>query len=189
MAMLAVLIVALRNMAVMLMVAERSHRQVTLMATEDPLTGALNRGGLSRSYAAMRGTVTALLIDMDHFKAVNDMHGHAAGDRLLCTLVDALRATSPPNSVITRMGGDEFVLLLEECSVDQAANLAVGIRDEFAVAIRGRDFPVTLSIGISRQSSQDELDRLLQNADAALYESKRQGRNCVEFYQENANAA
>ncbi len=194
-AVFAVLFIVLRNMVMMLMAAERNHHQLTEFASHDPLTGALNRAGLARAYAEF-GTarVTALLIDMDHFKALNDRHGHAAGDALLRLLVEVIRTRLGPGDFVARMGGDEFVALLCDASLGDASGMARGISDAFAAAIDGQHAVLkvrpTLSIGIARRSAAAmALDALLQNADAALYRSKQQGRDRIEAHVEGALAA
>ncbi|WP_407174757.1 GGDEF domain-containing protein [Bradyrhizobium sp. STM 3562] len=193
-AMFAVLFIVLRNMVMMLMAAERNHHQLTAFANSDPLTGALNRAGLARAYAEL-GTarVTALLIDMDHFKSLNDKHGHAAGDELLRVLVDVIKIHLPPRDVVARIGGDEFVVLLGNAPLDEATEVAADISQAFSVAVSGRGVlkvHPTLSIGIARQSAASmALDAILRNADAALYRSKQQGRNRIEAHIEEALAA
>ncbi|OAF06071.1 diguanylate cyclase [Bradyrhizobium centrolobii] len=193
-AVFAVLFIVLRNMVMMLMAAERNHHQLTAFATSDPLTGALNRAGLARAYGALGATrVTALLIDMDHFKALNDRHGHAAGDTLLRMLVEVVKTRLRPGDVVARLGGDEFVVLLADASLDDAARMAGGISKDFSDAISAHGtFKVhpTLSIGIARRSTAAmTLEALLQNADAALYRSKQQGRNRIEAHVEEPLAA
>jgi diguanylate cyclase (GGDEF)-like protein len=193
-AVFAVLFIVLRNMVMMLMAAERNHHQLTEFASSDPLTGALNRAGLARAYTAFDAErIAAVLIDMDHFKALNDRHGHAAGDRLLRLLVEVIKTRLRRGDVVARLGGDEFVMLLAEASLDDAAAIAADISGVFSQTVRELDvFKVhpTLSVGLARRSSNAmPLDVLLQNADAALYRSKQQGRNRIEAHVEEALAA
>lgn len=179
----AVTFLMLRSMIMLMMAAERSHCELAALALHDPLTGLLNRTGLSRSFERLSEEPAVLVFDMDHFKTLNDRHGHAAGDdalRLFAeTAADQLRA----GDLLCRLGGDEFVAVLQGASVEEAVLVAGRIQRVFAEAIGLRaDLSVhpTLSIGVARApSSGAALEMLLGEADAALYRSKREGRNRV----------
>jgi diguanylate cyclase (GGDEF)-like protein len=151
----------------------------------DPLTGLANRRGLDHQLDRLparsgRGSMCVFSIDLDHFKAINDRHGHAVGDGVLIQTADRIRSTMGAGALTARIGGEEFVVigLLEPSSVRL---LAERIRD----AIAGETDPsVTASIGVSVTTAHDlprdrEISRVLQCADAAMYEAKRQGGNTV----------
>jgi diguanylate cyclase (GGDEF)-like protein len=146
-------------------------------AEVDPLTGLLNRRGVDRvltealDRAAATGTVLSLaLLDIDHFKLVNDSGGHISGDRLLRSIANSWRSLSREHEVLGRYGGDEFALVLQESSLRDAATPTERLR----TAVPGG---MTCSAGIAAWEPGDTLPMLLARADAALYDSKRAGRN------------
>lgn len=183
--------IALRGVALLLMAAERSQSLLLTLSRQDPLTGAMNRSGLRASFAGLAmpqgggrcATVSVLIIDLDHFKAINDAHGHTAGDDVLRLFVavaeDELRAAD----TLARQGGDEFVVVLPQTGLEAAVTVAERIRQAFAKASAGLpDLRVrpTLSIGVAEgDAGTDSLDVMLRRADEALYRSKRLGRNRV----------
>jgi diguanylate cyclase (GGDEF)-like protein/PAS domain S-box-containing protein len=175
-------------------VTER-HRTTELLvhrAAHDPLTGLANRTELERQLDArlahLRSSGEPLAVaylDLDGFKAVNDSHGHAAGDRLLRAVADSLRQQVREGDLIARVGGDEFVLVLPGAAVPSAVATAERVRGALAepMAIEGLAEPVqvTVSIGLAMGASDDTVGLLLHEADLALYEAKRRGRNRVEL--------
>lgn len=154
-------------------------------AQTDELTGALNRRGLLQQLQAAHaealngGTGYALLmVDVDHFKAVNDRHGHAQGDQVLRTVAASLRAALRSNDRLGRWGGEEFCVLLPRTSLDDAETLAR--RVTIQVASSETAVPVTVSIGVSVHAPGDaELQSVIRRADDALYAAKAAGRNRV----------
>ncbi|MBT1514831.1 GGDEF domain-containing protein [Bradyrhizobium sp. SRL28] len=191
--MFGVIFVTLRGIVLLFMLAERNQNALQMLAWSDPLTGALNRAGLANAFAAtvrtMRRTPEAvlslILIDLDHFKAINDTRGHAAGDAVLKGLVEAMR-TCLPEATIGRCGGDEFAVLLKSSTPAQLRSCTQHLRETFAAHARRHPLTsgisATLSIGIARCSVQSaKLDHLVAAADKALYESKSRGRDCVSF--------
>ncbi len=130
----------------------------------------------------MPGWLNALLlIDIDNFKLVNDQYGHTAGDRLLIALSEMIRSVLPRNALAARLGGDEFVILLNNASSERIVELGNALREQF-LAMASQTFPtpepVTLSIGASLfEQPPASLTALIELGDAALYESKRGGRN------------
>jgi diguanylate cyclase (GGDEF)-like protein len=189
--------ITLRGFTLLLMAAERSHQLLFDHAQRDPLTGALNRSGLHLSYerlaAARRaarqddeatsGVVSLVVIDLDHFKTINDTHGHAKGDDVLRQFAAIANADLRTGDTLARYGGDEFVVLLPHTAGGEALAIAERIRVAFANATGSlgalADQP-TLSIGIAAGSlTDDTLDTILPRADEALYRSKREGRNRV----------
>jgi diguanylate cyclase (GGDEF)-like protein len=136
--------------------------------------------------------LSVMFLDLDRFKTINDTLGHAVGDQLLQGVAGRLRRLLREDDTVSRLGGDEFTLLLPDIKhADDAANVARKILEAFrpAFEIDGRELHVTTSIGISLYPN-DGLDAqaLLQNADTALYHAKEQGRNFYQFYTPSMNA-
>lgn len=190
--------ITLRGFTLLLMAAERSHQLLFDHAQRDPLTGALNRSGLHLSYGrvaaargaarhddAMSGIVSLVVIDFDHFKAINDTHGHTMGDDVLRLFATTARGDLRTGDTLARYGGDEFVVLLPRTAGDEALAIAERIRVAFANAtssLGALALQPTLSIGVAAGSLVvDTLDTILQRADEALYRSKREGRNRVRI--------
>ena len=158
----------------------------------DPLTGLFNRRFLvseaPRMWRQARrdGTrVAAMMLDLDHFKRLNDAHGHAAGDAVLRAVATSLAATVRPTDVLARTGGEELVVLGLVGDPDEAARLAERLRTAVANSRTADGHPVTVSIGIALtrpvdgEDTTDALWRLVDRADAAMYEAKQQGRDRV----------
>lgn len=168
----------------------RAEEQVTHQATHDMLTGLPNRFLLSDRLlnAAQRAkrhghAIGLLYLDIDHFKLVNDGHGHKTGDELLkevaARIADCVRSTD----TVSRFGGDEFVILIDEVhgadDLDRVSE-AIIARISAPIQLDGQQFFVTASIGALTQDGQDfDLDKTLQNADAAMYSAKKSGRSRV----------
>ena len=194
MAVSAVAFIMLRSMAMVLMAAERSRNQLTELAHHDPLTGALNRGGLAQHVPSLGSqSISLLIIDIDHFKQLNDRHGHATGDDILRLFATVSRGIVRSGDLLARQGGDEFLAVLKNVSKEDAVAIAERIRLAFAAAVMQLPelaiFP-TLSIGVAARGENDaDFERLIQKADEALYRSKREGRNRVEAFGENQQAA
>jgi diguanylate cyclase (GGDEF)-like protein len=186
----AMVFLALRSMVIVLMAAERSANKLQDAAQRDPLTGALNRAGLLHAFEDMASRpVALLLIDLDHFKQLNDTGGHALGDRILGLFAAAARDTVRPEDLVARHGGDEFVIILKDAPLGEAMITAERLRIAFGqslAAIEG-ELPVqpTLSIGVAaaRQEMTD-LEALLHRADEALYQAKKLGRNTIQAHRE-----
>jgi diguanylate cyclase (GGDEF)-like protein len=125
------------------------------------------------------GALAVLFVDLDGFKGVNDVLGHAAGDELLCTVSERLRACLRPADTVARLGGDEFAILLEDLTcADDATRVARRVLDAVALpfTISGRDTTVTASVGVAFNAPSDTVDDLLRNADVAMYAVKESGR-------------
>lgn len=165
--------------------ASAVSRRQTELATLDGLTGIYNRRTildtaeqLDRS-AAHAGTLSILMIDVDHFKQVNDRYGHATGDDVLCQITHVLRAQIRATDFLGRYGGEEFLVLMPDTGTEGALKVAEKLRATVETTVRHPQ-PVTISIGIATaQATDPTLDRTLARADAALYEAKAAGRNCV----------
>jgi diguanylate cyclase len=122
------------------------------------------------------------MADIDHFKLINDRHGHETGDEVLRHVATALTALCRTQDVVARWGGEEFLLALPATNAEAATILAERIRAAIAnTAIAGKDAPIhiTLSLGVSVLAADEDIDRAIARADRALYQSKEQGRNKV----------
>jgi len=164
------------------------QRALVVQTITDPLTGAYNRRHLDAVLAQMlppasgagAGAVNMLLaIDLDHFKAINDSLGHAAGDGVLQGTVKELNARTRSGDRLFRTGGEEFALLLPRISPADAARLAEDLRQRIEAAPLLSDRRVTVSMGLAAQPADGDASAWLRDADAALYEAKRRGRNQV----------
>ena len=165
--------------------------QIRQLATHDDLTGLLNRRAmLDRMQLEQRRSLRSgspLLIaqlDIDHFKAVNDTHGHAAGDLVLQSFADTVRRNVRDTDVLARWGGEEFVLLLCDTPAADAVTLMERLRQavqamQVPVPQSGGPITVTVSIGLARHTPADPLAGTLERADRALYAAKAGGRNRV----------
>lgn len=147
----------------------------------DPLTGLANRrafsAALEAALLAERACCVAI-IDIDHFKVVNDVHGHLVGDRVLAEVAGQLRAASGGHGTIARYGGEEFVWLLPDVTTVQAKLQCEYLRE--AVRHASESLPVTISIGLAAWDQAEPLASLMHRADQALYAAKRNGRDRVE---------
>jgi diguanylate cyclase (GGDEF)-like protein len=170
--------------------AEQHATDLETLAAVDWLTGLCNRrhfetlahAELARSQRYVR-PMSILLIDIDHFKAVNDRYGHAAGDRVLQAVAAVCQAAKRDADVVARVGGEEFALVLPEttdiAATQFAERLRAQIRD-WSLSIDGRTLALTVSIGVAGATlSTSGVGELMRRADQALYEAKRSGRNRV----------
>lgn len=162
------------------------------MAPSDSLTRLLNRRGLLESLDAhfrsrTAGPANLLIVDIDHFKRINDTHGHKVGDLALCHVAQVIKATARQGDLICRLGGEEFAVI--SLDTGKAGTLALAERMRAAIEHSevpgvGADQPLrcTVTIGISDGfSSTQALDEAMQQADAALYRGKSSGRNRIEW--------
>ena len=169
--------------------SDREHRREAVL---DQLTGLLNRTALTQRLAELEQATTRnpnatpvgfLLCDLDHFKDINDRHGHAAGDTVLRDVAYALREALRPTDPIYRVGGEEFAVLLVGATQDASAEVAERLRAA-ALSCSRRDIPVTMSVGVAAvpalgHGTNFDFAALFEDADRALYEAKALGRNCV----------
>jgi diguanylate cyclase (GGDEF)-like protein len=169
---------------------KRSQLRFMKLARRDGLTGIFNRQHFVSSaevqlqYCRKSGRQACLvLIDLDHFKVVNDTHGHAVGDRVLKRAVEACEKHLRSTDIFGRLGGEEFGIVLPECTLEQAINRAEQIRVAIATAVSDDDIPdvpISASFGVATIArSGYELRQLLIHADDGLYLAKREGRNRV----------
>lgn len=180
------------NLAIMLMASERLENRLLEYAHQDSLTTVLNRAGFSALAPRIverarrdRRALSVVLMDLDHFKSINDRYGHEAGDRLLQIFTHTVRPWIRAGDLIARYGGEEFCALLPETTQDEAAQIAERVRESFekrALSYRGQSVTTTVSIGVAQVRHPDEtLDGAIARADQALYAAKRGGRNCVRI--------
>lgn len=175
------------------MVMVRQSEEQARLALTDPLTGAENRRGFERAYERewARGQrqyhiFSMILLDLDHFKAVNDVHGHGTGDRALRGLCKTLKGILRPTDHIGRLGGEEFAILLPGCQPDQleavVARVQQSIRSMVVLNDGGKRVPVSASgsyVPVTPRPHQRlELDQVIDHLDNFLYQAKAQGRDC-----------
>jgi len=172
---------------------ERAHQ----LAARDPLTGFLNRRSLGDAGAAMirqaaerRKAVALLLLDLDHFKIVNDLHGHATGDALLMEVAREITDAIPSQALAARLGGDEFACAFpfDPASPTTVERVAEQIVDRLARPFHadGLHLHISASVGIARSDSGDTgFDALMRSADTAMYASKNAGRNRFAWFDQS----
>jgi len=178
--------VLLFSISAVLMATDRLRIELEHLANHDSLTNALTRRHMDDACRSelercrRHGRSMALLImDLDHFKEVNDTYGHQAGDQALINFVAGVNALLRGPDQLGRFGGEEFVALLPDTSLDEAISVAERIRD--ACTLAGQAPACTVSIGVTtNRKDNDSVDTLLARADAALYRAKAAGRNRVE---------
>jgi diguanylate cyclase (GGDEF)-like protein len=169
--------------------AARAARHARAAARIDPLTGILNHGAMQAALgeevarAARAGTpLSVLMLDVDHFKRVNDTHGHVVGDMVLKRVAGALRSHSRPYDRVCRYGGDEFVVLLPAADMEDAVLAARRIRVGVGAAVADLahlGIDVAVSAGVAQWREGSPPSALLQAADRALLDAKRDGRDAV----------
>jgi diguanylate cyclase (GGDEF)-like protein len=162
------------------------QRELLRLATTDPLTGLCNRRGFfeQATEACARvvppdGSLSAIILDIDNFKHINDSYGHETGDKAIRACAEAAWTQE---ALAGRLGGDEFALLLEDRKLPEAIEIAEGLRTHLAARPfdTGKDrITLTWSVGVGEGRSGDTVDQILARADAALYDAKLRGRNCV----------
>jgi diguanylate cyclase (GGDEF)-like protein len=168
---------------------ELRHKEAAMI---DPLTGLLNRRALLQDaelllqrQVARDRPVAVLLIDLDHFKSINDRFGHSIGDKVLQVFAKTTHASVRDTDLVGRLGGEEFTVILADASSDNAFLVADRIRAAFqvnAAAVEGHVLHATASIGVAVMiDPAQDLTRLLAQADRALYRAKSRGRNRVEL--------
>jgi diguanylate cyclase (GGDEF)-like protein len=176
-----------------------SNAQLSLMremllaqrdASHDTLTGLLNRRAATARLARERdrslrqlSTLSVLMLDIDHFKRINDQYGHAAGDSVLLSVADVLRHELRAGDMGVRHGGEDFLVVLTDTPAASAFDAAERIRGEIArltLTLEGHVETITVSIGIATFANNETVDQLVARADAALYRAKQAGRNrCI----------
>ena len=174
---------------------KNAHRQLEGLSRQDSLTPVSNRRALMEALALefhrsrrYRHQFALLFLDVDHFKEINDRHGHTFGDHVLLHVVQLARGMIRPPDIIGRYGGEEFVIGLVECDQAGALQIAERIRLKIAqdqFAWERHVTAVTVSIGVALLSPEiDQVETFITRADQAMYHAKRRGRNRVELYNE-----
>lgn len=168
---------------------ERALAENQALAMHDSLTGLINRRQMleqlvmhSRRHARDGSGMVIMQLDIDHFKAINDGYGHAAGDRALQDLANILHTNLRVGDFVSRWGGEEFVALLYGVQEDEALHLAERLRlgvQAHRIEHNGRSFSMTVSIGLSAHRTGENVEETLERADRCLYRAKHRGRNSI----------
>ena len=190
------LLIASAFLVLLLLIAEWIHLQsyVAIKLTvekhqrnslTDPLTTLVNRAGLERSLSLWTDPyqpAAVALIDIDHFKQINDQYGHAIGDKALATVAKVLRNNLKQNDIVCRWGGEEFVVIFEQLNLQQAAEVVDQLRELLAdrtFNLEGEELKLHFSAGVATFAGSKGFTGALQQADARVYQAKRAGRDRV----------
>lgn len=161
----------------------RAFGHASTQARTDPLTGLLNRRSLEQAAATLDDEGTPYVVafaDLDRFKVLNDTHGHAAGDAALRLFARVLRSSVRPDDITSRWGGEEFLLVLPNCTLDGAVEIMERVRANLAVALAGTDVPpFTVSFGAATSSVTSAFSSVVAQADEYLLQAKAAGRNRI----------
>jgi diguanylate cyclase (GGDEF)-like protein len=169
-----------------------AHQDMAQLARTDELTGIANRRHFMEQAQQLLEQATAtghpcalLMLDVDHFKSLNDTLGHQAGDQFLTELANRCRGQLRGQDLIGRLGGDEFAVMLPGSCLSVAVQIADRLRDACAEVTDAREGevpkPVTLSIGVAACAADETVAEVLERADAGLYEAKREGRDGISL--------
>ena len=170
------------------LITNRQREQLLVLATKDPLTGAGNRRGLESKLAEVvnsfrrSGALSSIiLLDLDHFKKVNDIHGHAVGDQILKRITEIVDLRIRVTDSLYRVGGEEFIVVLEGADLHKAAHLAEQLRTLVDANELVPDQTVTISLGVAELKEGESANDWLHRADEALYRAKDAGRNSTSI--------
>jgi diguanylate cyclase (GGDEF)-like protein len=168
---------------------QNAQLQAEYLARHDPLTGLLNRRGFHNLAQNIWSTavrkhriISIIMLDIDHFKQINDQYGHATGDQVLTGISQLLKSECRAQDLLARWGGEEFILLLPETPSEQACIFAERIRiaiEMFGVNFKQTNITTTVSLGIAQSDSTQTLEELIHEADKHLYIAKEKGRNQI----------
>ncbi len=169
---------------------KKSEKTIKYMAYHDSLTGLPNRNMFGRYLNKRLNSeetkeFAVLFLDLDRFKSINDTKGHTVGDQMLKEVADRLKTVVSKSGMVSRQGGDEFIILLENMGKDQVKEIGNRILSAFSqpIPLRNEDFFITPSIGISLYPKDGEdQDTLIKHADTAMYLAKEKGKNNLQFY-------
>jgi diguanylate cyclase (GGDEF)-like protein len=175
---------ALRAKRQEIVVLEHEKEVFQKLSTTDALTNVLNRHGIEQFVGALgitRVAASVIVIDLDHFKRVNDERGHHVGDRVLRTMGEILRSCTRNTDAVGRWGGEEFVLVCPGASLANAADLAEKLRHRIMETnfVPEDPLPITASFGVASSKADQGFEDAFRQADEALYLAKHRGRNCV----------
>jgi len=174
----------------------RQNKELEYLATRDPLTGSLNRRSFFNGFDSLfaeakqnNDELTCVMTDIDHFKSVNDTHGHGVGDEVIKYLADVLAEHTRPNDLVGRFGGEEFCVVLPDTTISEGAEIAENIRDIIEKGVGAEFFDkcqITASFGVaSIYSGSSTPSEMVEQSDQALYVSKESGRNRVTNFTDN----
>jgi len=168
-------------------------RQLSEVMTKDSLTGLLQHAHIKERLGAeleraarQQQNVSVVMLDIDHFKKVNDLYGHLLGDQVISSLANLLKQQLRKTDLLGRYGGEEFLLVLPECPLDKACKMVNQLREAFSrlpFVSDGQTFYCTFSAGVTSGSDSQLVDVVVEHADQALYQAKGAGRNQVHLYQ------
>jgi diguanylate cyclase (GGDEF)-like protein len=133
---------------------------------------------LLKLISRFQSPISVVMIDIDHFKRINDNHGHLVGDKVLCELAHLLQSQMRNDDLLVRWGGEEFVMVLLNTTLNDTIELTERLR-QYVAKQNIQGMALTISLGVAQYNSQDSADSILERADKALYKAKSQGRNCV----------
>lgn len=161
-------------------------KALEIKAKTDPLTGAFNRLGIEEAislglqeWRKYHKPLSLVMIDIDHFKQVNDIHGHDIGDLVLSNLSNIIQQHIRAQDLLARWGGEEFVLVCRDTDIESAHALADKLRELIAKQTLHNNINITASFGVATLKTQENLEQLFKAADTALYKAKAAGRNTV----------
>ena len=165
---------------------QMTHLSTFAELRTDPLTGISNRRAFDESFEKLltvhanseQGPLAIAMLDLDHFKRVNDVQGHLAGDRVLQDVTQLIKAGIREGDVLARFGGEEFVVLMPHTTLESAAGLSERLRKRIEDKLE-----TTASIGLAASTPGESTTSLLARADAALYTAKKEGRNCIALHE------
>jgi diguanylate cyclase (GGDEF)-like protein/PAS domain S-box-containing protein len=178
-------------LAALVIEREETRREMSRLAYFDALTGLPNRAHMRQlmeqavATRSTQGDVALMFLDIDHFKDVNDSHGPAIGDQLLIAVTERLRQSIRPADILSRQGGDEFVVLMPGCSAEDAARIAGRLTKTLSAPLRlgGIDVMISVSVGIAMfPDNTVDVDSLLKYAGAAMSKAKAEGRSTYRFF-------
>lgn len=161
-------------------------KELEIKAKTDPLTGAFNRLGIEEAislglqeWRKYHKPLSLVMIDIDHFKQVNDLHGHDIGDQVLSNLSNIVQQHIRTQDLLARWGGEEFVLVCRDTDIESASVLADKLRELIAKQALHENINITASFGVATLKTNENLEQLFKAADTALYQAKAAGRNTV----------
>ncbi len=178
-----------RHLIAAVSIRARRARELRALMSQDSLTGLLTHARFKERLEAElargqrnKSPLSLALLDIDHFKRVNDEHGHLTGDRVLKTLANLLRRRTRRSDVVARYGGEEFAVIFNDCGEQDALHMLDTIREDFSAIQHGAKegaFNVTFSAGIAAAGASNRVDDLIEQADQRLYQAKHAGRNRI----------
>jgi diguanylate cyclase (GGDEF)-like protein len=164
------------------------NKELEQLSNTDTLTGIANRRSLNHALEKeiarahrYQSTFSAIMLDVDHFKAINDNYGHCAGDHVLLRIAELIEDTIRANDLAGRWGGEEFLILCPETDQNGALQLAETIRKKIQSQDFGIKLRITASLGVAEYRDSFSQEELIKTVDTALYDAKKSGRNQVKF--------